>query len=148
MRHRLNPLRSLAFLNFERPLEPLACCPEFQLFPARCHLNSRNELRSYGIESGGVSRRRRHGSSSLRRRSTPGAGATLGELRTPTSPSIVPSEAGHDTYLVLDGLGRLGRVWRETRGHHDALIRELLDDQYSRPTRIVAFNTAEGWSAT
>jgi hypothetical protein len=46
-------------------------------------------------------------------------------------------------------LGRLGRVWRET-GEEDAnletLIRDLFDDQYSRPTRIVAFNTAEGLS--
>ena len=56
------------------------------------------------------------------------------------SSSMVPSEGGHDTYLVLEDLGRFGRVWRET------LIRDLLDDQYSRPTRIVAFNTTEGWS--
>jgi len=50
---------------------------------------------------------------------------------------------------VLDDLGRRGRVWRET-GEEDAeletLIRDLLDDRYSRPMRIVAFNTAEGWS--
>ena len=66
----------------------------------------------------------------------------------PRSPSMVP-EANQDTYLVLDHLGRLGRVWRETAeedANHEALIRDLLDDQYSRPTRIVAFNIAEGWS--
>jgi hypothetical protein len=61
---------------------------------------------------------------------------------------MVPSGGG-DTYLVLDDLGRRGRVWRET-GEEDAeletLIRDLLDDRYSRPMRIVAFNTAEGWS--
>ncbi|MGY2909691.1 hypothetical protein [Bradyrhizobium sp. URHC0002] len=65
------------------------------------------------------------------------------------SPSVVPSETGHDTYLVLEDLGRLGPVWRETAeadANHETLIRELLDDQYSRPMRIVAFNTAEGWS--
>jgi uncharacterized membrane protein len=65
-----------------------------------------------------------------------------------TSPSMVPSGGG-DTYLVLDDLGRRGRVWRET-GEEDAeletLIRDLLDDRYSRPMRIVAFNPAEGWS--
>jgi hypothetical protein len=64
------------------------------------------------------------------------------------SPSMVP-EAGKDTYLVLDDLGRLGQVWRETPeedANHETLIRDLLADQYSRPTRIVAFNTAEGWS--
>ena len=64
------------------------------------------------------------------------------------SSSTVP-EAGHDTYLVLDDLGRLGRVWRETPeddANHEALIHDLLDDQFSRPARIVAFNTTEGWS--
>jgi hypothetical protein len=64
------------------------------------------------------------------------------------SPSTVPSGGG-DTYLVLDDLGRLGRVWRETidqDANLETLIRDLFDDQYSRPTRIVAFNTAEGWS--
>ena len=63
------------------------------------------------------------------------------------SPSMVPSEGGRDTYLVLEDLGRFGRVWRETAeadANHETLIRDLLDDQYSRPTRIVAFNTAEG----
>jgi hypothetical protein len=65
------------------------------------------------------------------------------------SPSVIPAETGHDTYLVLDDLGRLGSVRRETNEidpNRDALIRELLDDQYSRPMRIVAFNTTEGWS--
>ena len=60
-----------------------------------------------------------------------------------TSPSMVPPEADQTTYLVLDDLGRLGRVWRETAeadANHETLIRDLLDDQYSRPRRIVAFN--------
>jgi hypothetical protein len=51
--------------------------------------------------------------------------------------------------LVLDDLGRLGRVWRETAeadATHEMLVRDLLDDQYGRPTRIIVFNTAEGWS--
>jgi hypothetical protein len=62
---------------------------------------------------------------------------------------MVPAETGHDTCLVLDDLGRLGRVWRETAeedANHETLIRDLLDDQYTRPTRIIAFNTTEGWS--
>jgi hypothetical protein len=65
-----------------------------------------------------------------------------------TSPSTVP-EAGYDTYLVLDDLGRLGRVWCETAendANHETLIRELLDNHYWCPKRIVAFNTTEGWS--
>jgi hypothetical protein len=62
---------------------------------------------------------------------------------------MVPPERGGETYLVLDDLGRFGRVWRETAeadANHETLIRDLLDDQYSRPRRIVAFNTVEGWS--
>ena len=50
---------------------------------------------------------------------------------------------------MLDDLGRFGRVWRETAeqdANHETLIHDLMDDQFSRPTRIVAFNTAEGWS--
>jgi hypothetical protein len=62
------------------------------------------------------------------------------------SPSIVPEE---DTYLVLDDFGPLGRAWRETDeagATRATLVRNLLDGQYEDPVRIVAFNTAEGWS--
>ena len=66
------------------------------------------------------------------------------------SPSMVSSEAGQDIYLVLDDFGgRLGRAWRETAeedANHEMLIRDLMDDQYSHPLRIIAFDTAEGWS--
>ena len=66
------------------------------------------------------------------------------------SPSIVRSEASQDTYLVLDDFGgHFGRAWCETTeedANHETLIRDLMDGQYSRPRRIVAFNTAEGWS--
>ena len=66
------------------------------------------------------------------------------------SPSIVPREANQDTYLVLDDFGgRLGRAWRETDEEdtdRETLLRDLVEGQYSRPTRIIAFNTTEGWS--
>ena len=66
------------------------------------------------------------------------------------SPSIVPQEANHDTYLVLDDFGgRLGRAWRETDEEgtdRETLIRDLMHGKYIYPARIVAFNTAEGWS--
>ncbi len=72
------------------------------------------------------------------------------ELRADVRPSIVPQEANQDTYLVLDDFGgRLGRAWRETDEEdtdRETLIRDLMEGQYSHPTRIVAFNTAEGWS--
>lgn len=67
-----------------------------------------------------------------------------------SSPSIVPDRTDRDIYLVLDDLGgKYGRAWRETREADTerlALIRDLLDGQYANPDRIVAFNTAAGWS--
>jgi hypothetical protein len=67
-----------------------------------------------------------------------------------TSPSIAPHGPEQDTYIVLDDFGgRLRRVWRETDENatdRETLIRDLVSGQYSRPVRIVAFNTAEGWS--
>ena len=66
------------------------------------------------------------------------------------SPSIVPQVSNQDTYLVLDDFGeRLGHAWCETNEEdtdRETLIRNLMDGQYGHPTRIVAFNTAEGWS--
>ena len=65
------------------------------------------------------------------------------------SPSIVPQGTSHDTYLVLNDFGLLGRAWCETDEEgtdRETLIRRLLEDQYSHPVCIVAFNTAEGWS--
>ena len=68
----------------------------------------------------------------------------------PHRATLVPGEETHrDVYLVLDDFGSLGRVWRETdeAGTNGAtLIRNLLDGQYENPVRIIAFNTAEGWS--
>lgn len=66
----------------------------------------------------------------------------------PRSPSIVP-HVDHDTYLVLNDFGRLGRAWSEADekdSDRASLLRRLLEDQYSHPVRIVAFNTNEGWS--
>jgi hypothetical protein len=62
------------------------------------------------------------------------------------APSIVPDE---DIYLVLDDFGHLGCSWRETDAQstdRTTLIRDLVEGQYHNPVRIVAFNTAEGWS--
>jgi hypothetical protein len=66
-----------------------------------------------------------------------------------TSPSITPHGAEQDTYIVLDDLGRIGRAWRgtdEDAADREALIHDLLTGGYCKPVRIVAFNTAEGWS--
>jgi hypothetical protein len=68
----------------------------------------------------------------------------------PFSPSIVPSGEDRDVYLLLDQFGgRLGRAWRETDEDDtdfETLVRDPLEGQYSNPVRVVAFNTAEGWS--
>jgi hypothetical protein len=65
-------------------------------------------------------------------------------------PPIAPQQANQDIYLVLDDFGaRQGRAWRETDEEatsREVLIQDLMTGQYSNPTRIVAFNTAEGWS--
>jgi hypothetical protein len=65
------------------------------------------------------------------------------------TPSIVPSRDDHNVYLVMDDLGRLGRVWRETddsAAELEAVILDLLAGQYKSPVRVVGFNTAEEWS--
>jgi hypothetical protein len=66
------------------------------------------------------------------------------------SPSIVPPANDQDVYLVLDDFRDWHvQVWRETDVEDtdlETLIEDLLDGQYSNPVRIVAFNTAEGWS--
>ena len=68
----------------------------------------------------------------------------------PRSPSIVPETDDRDVYLVLDDFGgRLGRAWRETHERttdRQTVITDMIDGQYSNPARVVAFDTAEGWS--
>jgi hypothetical protein len=64
-------------------------------------------------------------------------------------PSIVPNSGDQNVYLVVDDLGRAGRVWREAVVDDtdlEAVIVDLLDGQYKNPLRVVSFNTAEQWS--
>ena len=63
------------------------------------------------------------------------------------SPSIVPG-IDRDVYLVLDDFGRGFCAWRETNVEDtdlEAVIRDLLEGQYSNPVRVVGFNVSEGW---
>ena len=66
------------------------------------------------------------------------------------APSIAPDDPDREVYLVLDDFGgRLGLVWREVDEADtelEKLIENLLAGQYVNPVRIVAFNSAEGWS--
>jgi len=63
---------------------------------------------------------------------------------------MVPHVGDQATYVVLDDFGRrFGRAWRESDAEsteRETLIRDLFAGEYSNPVRIVAFNTAEGWS--
>jgi hypothetical protein len=69
--------------------------------------------------------------------------------RTGWTPSIVPNGDDQNVYLVVDDLGRTGRVYREAdteTADLETVILDLLEGQYKNPVRVVAFNTAEKWS--
>jgi hypothetical protein len=70
-------------------------------------------------------------------------------MRKAWTPSIVPGGADQNIYLVVDDLGRHGRVWREAdaeRTDLETVITDLLDGQYSSPVAVFGFNPVEGWS--
>jgi hypothetical protein len=65
------------------------------------------------------------------------------------TPSIVPRGDDQNVYLVMDDLGRFGRVWREADAEHtdlETVIQDLLNGQYNNPIGVFGFNPAEGWS--
>ncbi len=64
------------------------------------------------------------------------------------TPSIVPSN-DQTVYLVANDFGKIGRAWRETdleTSHLETVLQDLLAGEYQDPIRVIAFNTAEGWS--
>ena len=65
------------------------------------------------------------------------------------TPSIVPNGNDQTVYLVADDFGKNGSAWRETdceTADLETVIQDLLTGQYSNPSRVIAFNTAERWS--
>jgi hypothetical protein len=69
--------------------------------------------------------------------------------RTVQTPSIVPDAAERNVYLVLDDLGRGGRIWPEAEADAtdlETIVVDLLAGQYKNPVRVVGFNIAESWS--
>jgi hypothetical protein len=67
------------------------------------------------------------------------------------SPSLAPQTFNYDTtiYIVLNDFGKLGSVYVETdesEADESVVITDIIDGQYSRPVRVVAFNTHQGWS--
>ena len=63
---------------------------------------------------------------------------------------LAPVEASDVTvHIVLNDFGDLGRAFVETdeaEADEATIIDNILSGQYSCPLRVVAFNTAEGWS--
>jgi len=56
---------------------------------------------------------------------------------------------GVTVYLVLNDFGPLGRAYVETdeaKASEGDVISDISSGQHSKPIRVVAFNTAEGWS--
>jgi len=52
-------------------------------------------------------------------------------------------------YLVVNDFGKLGKAYVETditEADRETTIRNFISGQYSNALRVVAFNTAEGWS--
>jgi hypothetical protein len=65
--------------------------------------------------------------------------------------SLTPLAPNFDgtVHIVLDDHGKASRVYRETDEQGASLetaIDDLLTGQFNNPVRVVAFNTAEGWS--
>ncbi len=64
------------------------------------------------------------------------------------TPSLVPS-FDVTVHIVLDDFGQAGRAYRETdeeKADLEEVIDDLLSGQFNNPLRVIAFNTAEGWS--
>jgi hypothetical protein len=52
-------------------------------------------------------------------------------------------------YLVEEDFGHLGRAYLETdaaEADRQTIVRNFISGQYRNAVRVVAFNTAEGWS--
>jgi hypothetical protein len=67
-------------------------------------------------------------------------------MRKAWTPSIVPGGIDHNIYLVMDDLGRLGRVWREADAEHtdlETVIGDLLSGQYHDAVLVISFNPHE-----
>lgn len=64
-------------------------------------------------------------------------------------PSIIPNDNDQTIYIVAEDFGKLGRAWREAEYEAtdlETVIQDLVSGQYTNPFRVVAFNTADGWS--
>ena len=70
-------------------------------------------------------------------------------MRQPKSPPSLVPEYDVAVFIVLDDYGKNGKVYRETdeaRADLRTVVTDIIEGQYDNPTRVVAFNTAEGWA--
>jgi hypothetical protein len=71
-------------------------------------------------------------------------------IESSSSPDLVPSSSPEETvYLVLEDLGKLGRVYQETdvkTADVEDVVADFLSGQFEKPVRVVAFNTVQGWA--
>jgi len=68
-----------------------------------------------------------------------------------STPSIAPGTFSYDTtvHIVLNDFGKLGSAYVETDeadADESTIVSNIIEGAYSNPTRVVAFNTHEGWS--
>ena len=62
--------------------------------------------------------------------------------------SIVP-DSENTTYLLLDETDHFGSVWREITpddANEATIVQWIIEAQFNRPLKIVAFNSEDGWS--
>ena len=65
------------------------------------------------------------------------------------TPSLVPVSESSDVYFVLDELPTFGPVWRELdegAANKHTVLNLIANGEFADPVRVIAFNTAEGWS--
>jgi len=62
---------------------------------------------------------------------------------------LAPREPDVTVHIVLNDFGPLGSAYVETdeaEADEATIVENILSGQYSQPMRVIAFNTAEGWS--
>ena len=62
-------------------------------------------------------------------------------MRWSWNPSIEPTRNDHKVYLVVDGFGHNGRIFREK--DVETTVTDLMSEQYVAPVRVAAVNPAE-----
>jgi hypothetical protein len=68
-------------------------------------------------------------------------------MRRVPSPPTAPID--EEVYLVLDDFDEFGIAYRETDPHdanEKTVVQYMLEGQFNRPLKVVAFNASEGWA--